>query len=99
MEALQLFARAGAKLGIEIRKRFVKEKDRWLAHDGAGQRHSLALATGKLPRLTLKKVIDSEQGGRPLHLLLVQLFFDFLGFERKSYVLVNREMGIKSIAL
>jgi hypothetical protein len=99
METLQFFARAGPELGIQVRKRFIEQEDRRLAHDGARKSHSLALASGQLTRFALQQMIDAEQRCGPLHFFFVGVLGNFLCFQRKSDVLVNREMRIKSIAL
>ena len=48
LELLQLTARAGPQLRVQIGQRLIEQEHGWLAHERAGQRHPLALAARKL---------------------------------------------------
>src|SRR5207245_8863183 len=99
VELLEVLARRGAELGIEVRERLVQQEDGRLAHNGPGERHALALASGKLPRFAVQQAADPKQRGGPLHLFAVQLFFDLLRLQREGNVVIDREVRVERIAL
>ena len=53
MQFLELNAHLHPQLGIKIRQRLVEQEHTGVAHDGAAERHALALAAGELARLAL----------------------------------------------
>ena len=61
LKLLELAARAGAQLRVEIGQRLVEQEYGRLAHQRAGQRHTLALAARELARPPVKQVVDAEQ--------------------------------------
>ena len=63
LHVLQLGAHVAAELGIEIRQRLVHQKDRRAADDGAGQRHALPLAAGKLARVAIEQIAELHLRG------------------------------------
>ena len=69
MQALQLDAQLGAKLGVEVRQRLVEEEDVDVAHQRAADRDALALAAGKLRRPALQQRLDLQQLGGELDAL------------------------------
>src|SRR5215471_17297018 len=99
LELLELFSSRGSEFCVEVRQRLVQEKDSGLTNDGPRQRDALPLASGELPWLAVEKFPDAEQTGSPFHLLAVLRLGHLLGFEREGDVLVDRQMGIKGIAL
>ena len=64
MQALQLDAKLGAELGVEVRQRLVEEEDVDVAHQRAADRDALALAAGKLRRPALQQRLDLQELGR-----------------------------------
>ena len=48
MKLADLGAHLHAQFGVQIRQRFIKEEDLWLAYNRASHRDSLALTAGKL---------------------------------------------------
>ena len=64
VQLLQLDAHLHAQLGVEVGERLVEQEHAGVAHDGAAQRHALALAAGELARLALEEVADAEDLGR-----------------------------------
>src|SRR6266568_8349693 len=99
VKALELLARGSAELGVEVGERFVKEEDGRLAHDGAGQSHTLPLTAGQFARLAVEERADAEEGRGPLDFGLVKLLLYVLSLQRKCNVFVHREVRIKRIAL
>ena len=99
LELLQLVARRGPELRVEVRQRLVEQEHRGLAHDRARQCDALPLAARELPRLTLEQVTDAEQPRRPRHLLGDLGLRHALGLEREGDVLEHRHVGIKGVAL
>ncbi len=61
MELRDFRAHLNAHLGIEIRERFVEEKNFRLAHDGATDRDALALATGKGLWPAIEELLDAQE--------------------------------------
>ena len=59
----QLGTHVAAQLGIQIGKRFIKQKNLGLAHDGAANGHALALAAGELFGFAVQQVFDIEHLG------------------------------------
>ena len=68
-ERLQQLEDLGCRLGIEIARRLVGHQQRRIHHQGAGDRHPLFLATGKLARKMVGpvgKVDQLQDVGNPL---------------------------------
>jgi hypothetical protein len=95
----QFLAGNRAQLHVEVRQRFVQQKDLRITHQRPRQRRPLALAAGKLIGLTLEQMLDFEDARRPGDFLLNGAFIHLLGFERKSDVVVDRHMRVKRVAL
>jgi hypothetical protein len=60
LELLQLVAREGTELGIEVGERLVQQEDTRLANQRARERDPLPLAARKLPRLARKEALDAK---------------------------------------
>src|SRR5204863_2037625 len=99
LELLELRARGGAELGVEIGERLVEEEERRLAHDRARERDPLALASRELAGLAREQVPDPEQARGPLDLLLPLGRGHPLGLERKRDVSEDGEVRVEGVAL
>src|SRR5262245_5695916 len=99
LELLELLARRSAQLGVQVRQRLIEEEHARFADDGPGQRHSLPLASGELPRTPGQEVADAEKVGGPLGLLLAVGPGHSLGFQREDDVSEHREVGVERVAL
>jgi len=85
-------ARFFAQLGVEVGKRFVEQEDARLAHDGAGQRHPLALTARELARLARKQLSEAEllrAAGDPRQRELIAEALTLLEAEAPGPELVN----------
>jgi hypothetical protein len=60
LQILDLRPGRDPQLGIEVRQRLVHQEDVRLAHDGAGERHALALAAGKLRGLAVQEIVKFD---------------------------------------
>ena len=65
VQLLDLQPHLGAELGVEVGERLVEEAEADLLDERAADRDALALAAGKLRRLSLQQVIDLQQLRRP----------------------------------
>ena len=70
LEPLELVARGGAQLRVEVGERLVEQEHVRLAHERARERDALALAAGQLARLAVEQVADLQQLGGPQRALL-----------------------------
>ena len=66
LESLQLVARRGAPLGIEVGERLVEQEDGRLAHQGPRQGDPLPLPAGELARFAVEEGVDAEDARRPV---------------------------------
>ena len=64
LQALQLFLHLLAQLQVERAERLVEQKHFRLVDEGAGERHALALAAGKLARPALAVTRQLDHGER-----------------------------------
>ena len=55
VQLLELDPHLHAQLGVEVAERLVEQEHLGIAHDGAAQRHALALAAGELARLAVQQ--------------------------------------------
>ena len=69
VQLLELDPHLHAQLGVEVGQRLVEQEHARVAHDGAAERHALALAAGELARLALEQLADAEDVGRLLDAL------------------------------
>ena len=96
---LQLVAHLIAQLGIQVAQRLVQQKHLRIAHQGASQRHALALAAGKLGRAAVQKLLDGEHPGHVIHPLVDFLLGGLLGFQGKGHVFTDGHVGIQRVFL
>ena len=61
LQPLDLGAHVDAQLRIEIRQRLVEQQHARANHDGARQRDTLLLSTGKLTRKTALETAESHE--------------------------------------
>ena len=61
LEALDLTTRLRPQLRVEVRQRFVHEKDLRIANERASERDALALPAGELARLAVEQSLDVEE--------------------------------------
>ncbi len=99
VQAGKLHPHLDAELGVEVRERLVEKKDAGLAHDGAPDRHPLALAARELPRPPRQQRLDLQHPGRlgdaPLDLGLGRA--DVL--EPEGEIVPHRHVGIERVGL
>ena len=88
-----------AQFRIEVGERFVEEEDFRLAHDGAADGDTLALAAGKRLRLALQQRADLQDIGGLLHPCLDFRFFVARRFQPEGEVLVDAHMRIERVGL
>ena len=70
MQLGDLDAHLHAQRGVEIRQRLVEEEDLGVAHNGAADGDTLALAAGELLGLALQQSVELEDAGRVADLLV-----------------------------
>ena len=99
LELLELVACRGTELRVQVGEWLVEQEYRWLADDGPGQRHALALAARELARLAVEQVTDPEERGRPLDSLGDLLPAHALGFEGEGDVLQHGHVRVERVAL
>ncbi|MNE89913.1 hypothetical protein D3C80_1873760 [compost metagenome] len=73
MQRLDLATHDDAQFRIEIGQGFVEQEHLRVAHDGTAHRNTLALAAGKLARITVEQLCEAENIRCPVH-----FFSDFL---------------------
>ena len=99
MKMLDLGTGRDAKLGVEIRQRFIHQKDVWLAHNGAGQRHPLPLATGQGRRAAVQEFGQLDHFGGAAHALIMRCRIDLPDLQRKADILIDIHVRIEAIGL
>jgi hypothetical protein len=70
-----------------------------MAHDGATQRHALALAARELARLALQEVADAEDVGRLVDALLDLGPREFAHLEAERHVVVHAHVRVERVVL
>ncbi len=99
LDLADLLAQATADAGIQRRERLVQQQDPRLHHQGPGQGHPLALATGELGRIAALKAGQLHQRQRLLHAgdqIAPRLG---LHLEAEGDVVPHRHVGEQGIAL
>ena len=99
MQLLELDAHLHAQLGVEVRQRLVEQEHVRVAHDGAAQRHALALAAGELARLALQQFADAEDVGRLLHALVDLGLLEFAHLQAERHVVVHAHVRVERVVL
>ena len=70
-----------------------------MAHDGAAERHALALAAGELARLALEEFADAEDVGRLLDALADLGPGEFAHLEAEGHVVVHAHVRVERVVL
>src|SRR5579885_718667 len=88
-----------AQRRIEVGERLVEQEGLRLAHDGAADRHALALAAGELARLAVEIVGEVQDLGGLLHLLTDDLSRHARHLQPEADVAAHAHMGIERVGL
>jgi len=99
LQSADLLAHLDPELGVEVAERLVEQQDLRLEHHGAGQRHTLLLAAGKLMRLLAAVVDKPDQVEHRLDRAHDRLFVTTLHAQAIGDVLEHRQMGKQGIVL
>ena len=99
MQADELEAHFGAQLCIEVGERLVEQEGLWIPHDGAAQRHALALAAreGRGPALHQRRQTEKLRG--LLHLGVDLLHRATAHAKAEGHVLPHVHVWIEGIGL
>ncbi|MNZ98886.1 hypothetical protein D3C78_1181910 [compost metagenome] len=88
-----------AQSGVQVRKRFIKQKHARFCHQRTTNRHALTLPTGQGFRFALQQMRQLQHFGHLIHTLIDNLFFGSGQLQTEGHVLGDGEMGIKRIGL
>ena len=99
MHFLQLDLHILAHLQVEGRQRFVEQQHARLVDQGAGDGHTLLLATGERLHVAVFVVRHAHELKHFLHALLDLFFRHFVEFQAKGHVVIDVEMRKERIAL
>ena len=88
-----------AQLGIQVRKRFVEEKNLGFSHDGAAHRHALPFTAGECFRFACEEVSDAQDASGLVDPRLDLGAGILSQLEPEGHVLVYRHMGIQRVVL
>jgi hypothetical protein len=99
VQFLDLGAHLHPQLSVEVRKRLVEQEDLRIAHDGPAHRDPLALAAGKLARITVQELCQTEDLCSPVHARIDDRFGRSREPERKRHVLPHGHVRIEGIVL
>jgi hypothetical protein len=99
MQLGQLDAHLDPQLRIEVRQGLVEQEKPRLAHDGASDRHALALAARKGLGLALQVVLDLQQTGGGLDPLVDHRLVLAGGLQAESHVVVDRHVRVERVGL
>ncbi len=99
MQFLDFRPHLDAQLGVEVRKRFVEQKDLRIAHDRPPHCDTLPLPAGQLPRVARKIRGDMEDIGGPFNARLNFVFWRIAQFEPETHVLFDGFVRVKRVIL
>jgi hypothetical protein len=94
-----LGAHAGTQLGVQVGQRLVEQEDGRVAHHGAAQRNTLALAAGQSLRLAVQQVLDLEDLGGFVHAAVDLVLRGLAQLEAERHVLVHGHVRIQRVVL
>ena len=89
----------GAQLGVQVGKRLVKQEHLRIAHQGAAQSHTLALAAAHFLGLALQIILDVQHLGRLQDALLDLVLGHFAVSQAECHVFVHGHVRIQGVAL
>ena len=87
------------QLGVEVGQRLVEEEDARLAHDGAADRHALALAAGELRGAAVEQRVETQKLRRGVDLALDLGTRGADVFEAERHVLAHGHVRVQRIGL
>ena len=96
LQHLEFATHALACRRVEVRQRFVEQQYRWVAHQRAGQRHSLLLPAGQSGRPQVEHVVHVQAATDRRHHLIGTL--DFACLQPVQQVLADRQRRIQRVA-
>ncbi|MOA41284.1 hypothetical protein D3C78_1632310 [compost metagenome] len=99
MHGLDLASHLHAQRGVEVRQRFVKQEDLRIAHQRASHGYTLALAAGKLARITVQQLVQPQNGGSLVDLGLGFVGAHLLQLQREAHIILHRHVRIKGVVL
>ncbi len=98
-DTADLGAHLDAKLGIEIRERFIQHEAAWAHHEGAGKRDTLLLPAGELIDFAIAETVHLDHGEGLLDAFLDLSLLDAPFFKAEGDILEDIEMGPEGVAL
>jgi hypothetical protein len=99
LQRLQLLLHLLPELQVERAERLVEEQHLRVVHQGAGKRHALALAAGKLRRAAPLIAAELDHGERGLGFRLALFLGNALDHEAVGDVLADRHMREEGVVL
>ena len=99
LDAADLGAHREPQPGVEVRQRLVEQQQMRPLDQGAGERHALLLAAGKLARPPIEQDIDAHERGDLARAALGVGPFDRLEAQREHDVVEHRHVGIERVGL
>ena len=99
MQVADFRAHRDAQLGVQVGEGFIKQEEFGFTHDGAADRHALALPARELRGFALQQLAQAQQGccgahlGRDLRLRHTDVF------QAKGHVVVDRHVRIQRVRL
>src|SRR5215831_10701858 len=99
LKMLKITAGARAQFRVEVRQRLIEEENRRLAHQGAGQCHTLTLAARKLARSPVGEMANAEKLRCPFNLALDLIAPRALRAQGEGDIVPHGQMRIEPVAL
>ena len=99
VKARQLNAHAHAQRRIQVRQRFVKQKDFGFSHDGSANGDSLAFTARQCLGQAGQQVRDFQNVGGSCHCLFSLHFGYAVHAQGKTHVLSHRHVGVQCVVL
>ena len=99
MQFSNMQAHLNAQLGIQVGEGFIKHKHPWITHDGATDRHALALAAGKLLRFAIQQMRELQRFRHHFNLAANFIFWHFIHLQAIAHIFRYRHMRVERIGL
>ena len=99
MHLLDFGAHLHAQLGVQVGKRFVKQEDFGVAHNGAAHGNTLALPARKRLGLALQQRRDVQNACGFLHAAINFRLREFPKHQAEGHIVVNAHVRIKRVIL